>query len=95
MTALQLSRDQVPVLNMDGVCVLLGCVSASSGLGIGAMSYVTIYGPLYDYLYYFAFSFGRVCCSVLLTDTQTMCLAGVHGEAQAAYLASFLHGKQS
>ena len=34
MTALQLSRDQVPVLNMDGVCVLLGCVSARSGVTI-------------------------------------------------------------
>ena len=27
MTALQLSRDQVPVLNIDGVCVFLGHVS--------------------------------------------------------------------
>ena len=34
MSALQLSRDQVPVLNMDGVCVLLGGVSASSGATI-------------------------------------------------------------
>ena len=26
MTALQLSRDQVPVLNIDGVCLFLGHV---------------------------------------------------------------------